>query len=130
MIIAGIAWAFYTILGKNSKDPIHHSADNFFKTIFFLIIVFLFFIDDIQITYYGIFLAILSGGIASGLGYALWYYILKNMNLITASIVQLLVPIIAIFLGILFLDEKLTFTLTISSIFILGGIYLTIYKKS
>ena len=104
MIISGIAWAFYTILGKSSTDALKDTTDNFLKTIIFLIIFFFIFVENINISSYGLFLAFLSGGITSGIGYALWYIVLKNMEIITASVIQLTVPVIAIFLSILILD--------------------------
>ena len=55
---------------------------------------------------------------------------MSKIELITASIVQLLVPIIAIFLSVLFLNEALTFELVISTIIILFGIFIALYKKS
>ena len=130
MFLSGIAWAFYTILGKTSKNALNDTTENFLKTIVFLLIFFVLFVDSINITAYGIFLAFISGGIASGIGYVLWYKILKDMEIITASVIQLIVPVIAIFLSILILDETLTSTLILSTALIISGIFISIYKKS
>ena len=51
------------------------------------------------------------------------------MQIMTASIIQLLVPIIAIFLSIIFLGETLSFELFLSTIIILLGIFIALYKK-
>ena len=63
------------------------------------------------------------------LGYLLWYEILPKIEIITASVLQLLVPIIAIFLSILFLDESLTLELIVSTILILVGIFIALKRK-
>lgn len=130
MFLSGIAWAFYTIIGKASKNALNDTTENFLKTILFLIIFFILFVDSINYTPYGIFLALVSGGITSGIGYALWYIVLKNMEIITASVIQLIVPVIAIFMSIIFLDEALTQTLILSTVLILSGIFISIYKRN
>lgn len=129
MILSGIGWGFYSILGKKNQDILKNTSNNFIKTLFFSFLFFIFFVDIIKLSSYGIFLAFLSGAISSGIAYSLWYFILKNIQIVTASVIQLTVPIIAIFLSVLLLDEKLTFSLILSSILILSGIFITIYKK-
>lgn len=129
MVLSGIAWGFYTILGKGSKNALNDSGDNFIKTIPFMIVFSIIFSSKVEITTYAAILAIISGGVTSALGYALWYIILKNMKILTASIIQLLVPVIAIFLSVLLLGEVLTLTLIVSSVLILSGIFISIYKN-
>jgi len=130
MVLSGIAWASYTILGKKSKNPLKDTNENFIKTIPFLLIFFIIFVDNYNITTKGAILAIISGGITSALGYILWYIILKNIQILTASIIQLLVPVIAIVLSTVLLQEELSFTLLISTMFILSGIFIYLYKKA
>ena len=130
MVISGIGWGFYTILGKKSKNVLNDTTNNFVKTILFTILFFIFFVDFTNFNSYGIFLAFLSGGISSGIGYALWYFVLRNIQILTVSVIQLIVPVIAIFLSVLLLGEKLTFSLVFSSVLILCGIFITIYKKA
>lgn len=129
MIISGIAWGFYTILGKKSINALHHTADNFLKAFLFVLIAYFIFAQDIHVTGYGIILAFISGGITSALGYALWYAVLPHIQISTSGVIQLIVPVIAIFLSVLFLDEALSLTLMLSTVLILGGIFISIYKK-
>lgn len=130
MIIAGIAWAVYTILGKKSKDALFNTYDNFAKATIFIVIFYFIFIDETVISSYGILLAVISGSITSAIGYYIWYQVLPQIQIITASIIQLIVPIIAIFLSVLFLNEQLTFTLILSTVIILSGIIIaTVQKK-
>ena len=129
MIISGLAWGAYTILGKNSNDALYHTADNFTKTIIFTVIFYLLFVSQTNISFNGIVLAIISGGITSSLGYLTWYYILPQIQIITSGIIQLIVPPIAIFLGVILLNEELTFKLFISTDIILTGIAIAILSR-
>ena len=67
-------------------------------------------------------IALISGSITSGLGYVVWYQALRTLQTTTASLVQLLIPVLAAFGGVVFLDETLTLRLILSSVFILGGV--------
>jgi len=129
MMLAGLAWGVYTLLGKGCTNAFLHTADNFTKSLVFVIIFYLFFITNTHISYYGIILAVISGGITSALGYLLWYQILPQLKILTSGVIQLLVPPIAIFLSILFLNEVLTFTLLLSTIMILSGIFLALIGR-
>ena len=115
MAISGLAWGFYTIFGKSSLNATLNTADNFTKSLLYLALFFVFFVDDLNISSYGVFLAFLSGGITSAIGYLLWYYLVPNMKIATSGVLQLLIPPLAIFLGVLFLDEALTFKLVVST---------------
>lgn len=130
MIASGIAWAVYSILGKKSINATLDTTDNFLKACLFIVLFMLIFISDFKYDLYTSFLAIISGAITSAIGYLIWYYVLPQMQIITASILQLLVPIIAIFLSVLILDEILTIQLGISTLVILFGILIALYKKN
>ena len=129
MAVAGTAWGIYTLNGKNSKDPLRDTAYNFIRTIPFLVIMTILVYKDLKYTNEGIWLAIFSGGITSGIGYAIWYIALRGLSATQAAVVQLLVPVIAAFGGVLFISEKITFRLSISSIMILGGILILVIGK-
>lgn len=129
MIISGIAWAFYTILGKNANDSVALTTENFTKSIVFLILFYVIFNTNTYITYEGIILACFSGAITSALGYVLWYYVLAKIEIITAGIIQLIVPVISIFLSIVILGEELSLKLIISSMIILCGIVICLVNK-
>lgn len=129
MVVSGIAWGVYSLLGKSSTSAIFNTTDNFFKASIFTLIFMLMFISEVHLDLYTFCLAITSGAITSALGYLLWYEILPKIEIITASVLQLLVPIIAIFLSILFLNESLTFELIVSTILILVGIFIALKRK-
>ena len=126
MLLAGCAWGIYTILGKNSKNAILHTADNFTKALIYIILFYVIFMNHIQLNERGVILAIISGSITSALGYSLWYSLLPKLSIITSGSLQLLVPPISIFLSAIFLGETISITLVLSTIVILGGILITI----
>jgi len=130
MIISGTAWAFYSILGKKSFDALGNSTDNFIKaSLYIIVFYFIFEVGSLHVTAEGFLLAITSGGITSALGYLIWYHVVPDMKIMTASVIQLFIPILTIALSVVFLNELLTFELIISTIVVTFGILLTIYSK-
>ena len=130
MIIAGVSWAIYTILGKKSSDSLYNTMDNFVKSLIFIVIFYILFLpENMFITNKGLFLAFVSGSITSAIGYVLWYEVIPKMQFITAGIIQLFVPIISIVISIIFLNESLSMTLFLSATMIFIGIILTIFSK-
>jgi len=73
--------------------------------------------------------AIASGALASGVGYALWYRALPRLTATRAAAVQLAVPAIAALGGVLFLGERLSTRLVLAAALILGGIGLTLARR-
>jgi drug/metabolite transporter (DMT)-like permease len=78
---------------------------------------------------HGVVLAILSGGIASGIGYTIWYIALGGLTATQAAVVQLFVPVIAAFGGVIFVAEPITLRLTLAGLLILGGILLVVLGR-
>ena len=78
--------------------------------------------SEFQFSYIGVVLGIICGGVTSGLGYALWYKVLRRLDSATAAIVQLSVPILAIFAGVILLGEILTLGLVTSAVLVVGGV--------
>jgi drug/metabolite transporter (DMT)-like permease len=74
----------------------------------------------------GVWYAVASGAVASGMGYAIWYSVLPALKSTNAATVQLSVPVIAALGGIVFLGEPITARFLLASIAVLGGISLVI----
>ena len=129
MVISGIAWAFYTLLGKKSTNAFYSTKDNFFKASLMALVFMAFYYNHLIFDSYTLFLAVISGVVTSALGYIIWYMVLPKMDIITAGVLQLLSPVLAIILGIIALNEKLSFELIVSTVVILFGIFVVIYKK-
>jgi drug/metabolite transporter (DMT)-like permease len=130
LFLSGLAWAFYSILGKKSTDAVSNTMDNFVKATFFAaIFYFTFNLNDLYFSLNGVLLAFISGSLTSALGYVIWYKVLPQMQIITASVIQLFVPILAIIFSVIFLNELFTFDLGLSTIIISIGVLLAIFSR-
>ena len=129
MFLAAFSWGIYSILGHGQNNPLSNTAINFVLALFLIIPITLFIPDKTNTSPYGILLAIISGSITSGLGYTLWNWILPKINITSASIAQLSVPLIAALGGYLFISETLNWQFYIASFLILGGIGLPYFFK-
>ncbi len=122
MSVAGIAWGIYTLNGRISTFPLRDTAFNFARTTPLILALGLLAIPNIHLSAEGMMLAILSGAIASGIGYTVWYVALGGLSATEAAVVQLLVPVIAGVGGIVFVSETITVRLLMAAVLILGGI--------
>lgn len=68
--------------------------------------------------------------VASGLGYAIWYAALKGLSGTRAATVQLSVPVIAAFGGVLLLSEAITLRLLVASAATLGGVAIVLAQRA
>jgi len=128
MMIAGLGWAGFVFSGRNSQQPLRDVAIAFRWSLIWCVPL-VFIIDWQGSSIEGIALAVLSGTLASGLGYALWYKVLPQLGLQNAAQVQLIVPVLAMIMGIVFLSEQLSLTMLVASALILAGITLAIRSK-
>lgn len=129
MTVSGIGWGIYTLRGKGSKQPIHDSASNFLYTLPFIFALSIVEFNHTNLSGQGIILAIASGAVASGIGYTVWYFAVKRLSTMQASVVQLLVPVIAAAGGVIFANEVISMRLIFSSVMILGGIVLVLLRQ-
>jgi len=130
MAVAGVAWGMYSLLGRGEADPLGTTADNFLYAVPLAVAVNVFFWSDVHTSWYGVTLAILSGAIASGLGYVLWYAVLAGMPATRAATAQLSVPVIAALGGVVLLSEPVTLRLIVASVATLGGIALVLLQRA
>lgn len=130
MAVAGIAWGVYSIRGKASANPLAATAGNFVRAVPFAVPVLVVSLGALHASPGGIVLAVVSGAVTSGLGYALWYRVLGAITQTQGAIVQLTVPVIAAFGGVLLLGEAVTWRMAIASVLILGGVALAIIAKA
>jgi drug/metabolite transporter (DMT)-like permease len=128
MLLAGFSWGLYSLRGRAAGDPLTVTAGNFARAVPLAIAMSLAAAPWATVDGRGVMFAVLSGAIASGMGYAVWYTALPALKATTAASVQLGVPAIAAAGGVLFLDEALTLRLVIASAAILGGVAMAISK--
>ncbi|WP_171429426.1 DMT family transporter [Acinetobacter lactucae] len=129
MVMSGLAWAGYSIAGRNMTQPIGSTLANFTLAVPIVLLANILLAEDRYIDVQGWTLAILSGGVTSSGAYVLWYAILKHIDRVTASTVQLSVPCLAIIGGSLFINEAVTGRVILSSFMVLFGILLVIYVR-
>lgn len=129
MALAGIGWGIYSLMGRGSGDPTQATAGNFIRASAIALIcagpVFLIYPESPPAAY-GIILAIISGAITSGLGYAIWYAAAKGLSITQAGIIQLSVPGLAALGGVVFLAEPITFRFIAATSLILAGVALAL----
>lgn len=126
MVVAGVAWGGYSLAGRGSADATRDTAGNFVRSLPFAVLALLLSdADPLQLND-GVLYALLSGALASGGGYALWYAVLPFMRPATAATVQLTVPALTAVAGVFLVGEALTLRLVVASALILGGVALFI----
>lgn len=126
MLGAGAAWGIYSLLGKGAGDATLVSAGNFLRTIPLSLLLMPWVLRHMALDSAGVWCAIASGALASGIGYAIWYAALPTLRATTAATVQLSVPLLAAIGGVTFLAEPVTVRLGLASVAVLGGIALVI----
>jgi len=129
MTIAGISWGFYTLRGRGSQNPLGDTAGNFVYALPMVLVVLSFSLKNVSISTYGILYATVSGALASGVGYAIWYAALRGLTTTRAATVQLSVPVIAAWSGVVFLAENVSIRLFAAGVLILGGIALALSNR-
>lgn len=129
MLGAGVSWGIYSLRGRGAGDPTRVTAGNFLRAAPIAAILSLVTWNQVALDAAGIWYAVASGALASGIGYAIWYTALPSLKATQAATLQLSVPVIATVGAIVFLGEALTLRLVLASIAILGGIALVIRDK-
>ena len=93
MAVAGIGWGIYSLAGRRQSDALAATAWNFVLAVPVGLGVLL--VWPGQWSGAGAALAMLSGGVTSGLGYAVWYAVVPQLGAGRAAVAQLSVPLVA-----------------------------------
>lgn len=128
MLVAGLAWGVYSLRGRRSVDALADNGGNFGRAVPGTLLISVAFWGHRSADTEGIVLALLSGAIASGLGYAAWYTALPRLGAIAAANAQLSVPVIAALAGVILFAEPITVRLAASSVLVLGGTALAVRR--
>jgi len=126
MAVAGVAWALYSMQGRGAVDPVAQNGGNFIRTLPMLLIVSLLALRLRHVETSCAILAILSGAVTTGFGYAAWYSALRGLTATRAALVQLLVPVITVTGGVVFLREPISPRVVLSAAIVIGGIALAL----
>jgi drug/metabolite transporter (DMT)-like permease len=133
MAIAGVAWGFYSLTGRGSTSALADTSRNFTRAAPLALALGLgarVAGAGVHATHEGLLLAVASGALSSGLGYAVWYAALRGLSATRAATVQLSVPVIAALGGVSFLSETVTLRLVLAAILILGGVGTALAARS
>jgi drug/metabolite transporter (DMT)-like permease len=126
MAVAGVAWGVYSLRGRRAGSPLLATASNFFWAVPLGVVFWLAHPGASAISGEGVLWAVLSGAIASGVGYSIWYAALPALTATRAATVQLIVPVFAAAGGVLFLDESVSLRLVLATLLVLGGVALAV----
>ena len=119
----------YSLRGKGVDDPVSTTAGNFLRAAPIAAVFSVVMSSRATWDLAGVGYAVLSGAVASGIGYSIWYTVLPALRATTAATVQLAVPILAAVGGILLLGEPLTIRLVVAAVAVLGGIALVVLER-
>lgn len=126
MLSAGAAWGVYSLRGRGAGNPTHVTAGNFVRTLPFTLAMSIALHQSRTLDSAGVWYAIASGALASGIGYVIWYTALRDLRATTAATVQLSVPVLAALGGVVLLGEPLTARLVLAGLAILGGVAIVV----
>jgi len=124
MLAAGVAWGVYSLGARSSGEPLVANAASFACSVPLALIAqgVGFWTMPPTVTAAGLALAVISGAVTSGLGYAVWYAAMRGLTAAQAAIVQLSAPPLAALGAVALLGEMLSLRLIVSGAAVLGGI--------
>ncbi len=129
MAVAGVAWGVYSIRGRGARAPVRRTAGNFACATVLALPCLLPAAASLRAEPAGVLLACASGGLASALGYVVWYGALRGLGVAQAAVVQLLVPVLAGVAGVLVLGEPLGVRLVAAGLLVLGGVAVVVWPR-
>jgi drug/metabolite transporter (DMT)-like permease len=129
MVVAGVAWAAYTIAGRGAREPVAENARNFLWSSGLGLLMIAATPATVALGARGALLAAVSGGLTSGLGYVIWYNALPRLSVTQAAVAQVAVPILAAAGGVVLLGEPLSVRLVLSGAAVLAGIGLGVARR-
>lgn len=125
MAAAGVGWGIYSLSARGARDPLAATWWNFALAVPVALVVFALMAlsaAEMRPAPQGIALAMVSGAVTSGMGYALWYSVLPALGASRGAVAQLTVPLFAVAGGMAFLGETLTLRFVIAAAMIIGGV--------
>ncbi|WP_051219485.1 DMT family transporter [Oceanobacter kriegii] len=127
MVVAGLGWAGFVVMGQRSTNPLA-DVQSAFVVASFISVLLLPWVELSPVPE-GWLLALASGVVASGVGYFGWYQVLPRLGIQLAGQLQLLVPPLAVGMGVVVLGEPLTLLMLAGMALIIGGVLLVLRFK-
>ena len=129
MGLAGAGWGVYSLAGRGADDALLATAANFALALPVAVAVGLMLGLGAMVQPMGVWLAVLSGAVTSGMGYALWYGLVPRLGAARAGVAQLTVPVLAAGGGALLLGEAVTLRFVLAAGLVLGGVALASFAR-
>lgn len=134
IIIASFSWAISNIYFRLHLQHLPRVTTTTYQMLFGTIgLIFATFLFErhlpLDINALSIYYILFAGVIASALCFSIWYILLSSIDMMTATISSMLVPIFGLFFSSLILDEHLSFNLMLGSCIIIVGIVMTQFKN-
>lgn len=129
MAVAGVSWGIYSLRGRGSMAALAVTAGNFVRAAPLAVVAGFIMQGHLHMSWGGVLLAVLSGTVTSGIGYAIWYYAVRQLSATQAATVQLSVPVLTAMGGVVFLGEAIGLRTAISGAAILGGVGLSLLGR-
>ncbi len=129
MLVAGVCWGAYSLAGRAGADPLGRTARNFARAGLLAVPFMLVSLGSVEVTPTGLWLAVASGSLASGVAYTLWYMTLPSLAAWRAAVIQLIVPVVTALGAALLLAEAITPRLVAATALVAAGVWLTVWPS-
>lgn len=129
MIVAGVCWGGYSLAGQRGVDPLGRTARAFARGSVLALPFLLVSTPYLDVTPTGVWLALASGSLASGVAYTLWYTALPSLAAWRAAIIQLIVPVLTALAAAILLSEAITPRLLAATALVASGVWLTVWPS-
>lgn len=134
IIIAALSWGISNVFYRVKLQHLPKVETSAYQMLFgtigiFVATLFMEFGDSIVINLHSLYYILFTGVIASALCFTVWYIILSMIDMVTATISTLLVPIFGLFFSALLIDEKLSLGVIVGTGLIILGIVVSQVKK-
>jgi drug/metabolite transporter (DMT)-like permease len=129
MIVAGIAWAIYTVEGRRMLEPFGATARNFMLAAAVAAPLVACSLFEGHAAPRGILLAAISGAFTSGLIYCLWYTVVPALTAMQMGMAQMAVPALSALGAVVLLGEILTARVIFAAAAIFIGIGLSLTRR-
>ena len=128
MALGGFGWGLYSLNGRRAGDALAATAMNFTLALI-PAGIWLVTRGPLPAVNWGVWPALLSGAVTSGMGYALWYAVVPRLAPSLAAVAQLSVPVLAALGGAALLGEVPGPRFWIAAAIVIGGIALSLRRS-
>ena len=133
MIATGAAWGLYSVYGRKFDVAFAYTFNSFlilgtFAIVAGLVLSYFNQLTLVNLSSFDLGLALYMGMVSTALSYVVWNRTMKQIPAYLGGLVQVIVPVLASIMGIIFLGERITTSLVLGGALVLSGIYLVQFK--